>query len=226
MEIEVRMLGMTPYLMHNPKLMDPDYEYTRAIKALTSKRKKTDQDLKEIDDLEWTGGLDWGDVGGKKTLVIPSAKPRKSFIQAGKIHKLGKNVERALKPLEMSAPLLYDGPQKLSDLARLPQFRSRLSVVVNGKRVMRCRPQFLPWGVIVRFMFRPDAGLNFDELARVVELAGQAEGVGDNRTNGYGSSQNHVCEVGGAGYRPVEATVAGLSAFFEALRGKGASGAA
>jgi len=39
------------------------------------------------------------------------------------------------------------------------------------------------------------AGLNFDELQRIVELAGVVEGIGDNRVNGYGRYSAVVKEV-------------------------------
>jgi hypothetical protein len=35
-------------------------------------------------------------------------------------------------------------------------------------------------------VFIEDAGVNYDELNRIVELAGTIEGIGDNRVNGYG----------------------------------------
>jgi len=51
---------------------------------------------------------------------------------------------------------------------------------------MRVRPQFFPWALTVSGVFVTDAGLNVDELKRIVDLAGRVEGIGDNRVNGYG----------------------------------------
>jgi hypothetical protein len=51
---------------------------------------------------------------------------------------------------------------------------------------MRVRPQFFPWALEVAGIFVEDAGLNIEDLERMVELSGVVEGIGDNRVNGYG----------------------------------------
>lgn len=183
MDIKIILKGTSPLLMHNPQMVDPDYEINREIKALTSKRKKTDEDLKNIERLEWYGGL--YQVDG--VVVQPTAKARKCIVNTARINKLGKAVERALSFREVYTPLIYDGPKAIDDIWNSGmKYVSRLSVGVSGKRIMRVRPMFYPWALSIEGLFIEDAGLNFDELVRVVELAGQVEGIGDNRINGYG----------------------------------------
>lgn len=183
MDIRIVLTGTSPLLMHNPQMVDPEYEINREIKALTSKRKKTDEDLKNIERLEWYGGLYQADG----VVVQPTAKARKCIVNTARINKLGKAVERALSFREVYTPLIYEGPKSIDDLYNSGmKYVSRLSVGVSGKRIMRVRPQFFPWSLSIDGLFIEDAGLNFDELVRVVELAGQVEGIGDNRINGYG----------------------------------------
>lgn len=183
MDIRVTLQGTSPLLMHNPQMVDPQFEINREIKALTSKRKKTDEDFRSIERLEWYGGL--YQVDG--VVVQPTAKARKCIVGTARINKLGKAVERALSFREVYTPLIYKGPKEIDELWNAgKQFVSRLSVGVNGKRVMRVRPQFNDWALQIDGLFVEDAGLNFDELVRCVELAGQVEGIGDNRINGYG----------------------------------------
>ena len=57
MNIIIEVKGTSPLLMHNPRMVDPEFDLNRQIKALTAKRKKTDEDLKNIEALEWHGGL-------------------------------------------------------------------------------------------------------------------------------------------------------------------------
>ena len=57
MKIKITLKGQSPLLCHNPRMVDPEFELNREIKALTGKRKKTDEDLKMIERLEWYGGL-------------------------------------------------------------------------------------------------------------------------------------------------------------------------
>jgi len=197
MKIVITLQGTSPLLMHNPRMVDPEYDLNREIKSITSKRKKTDEDLQRIEELEWFGGLyTQPDGGGKQIVVQPSAKVRKCLINTAKISKLGKMIERAISFNEMNVPLIYTGPKDIKVLFADKAFHSRLSVGIGGKRVMRVRPSFMPWSLEVRGIFVDDAGLNFDDLERIVELAGVVEGIGDNRVNGYGRFVGIVKAVG------------------------------
>lgn len=182
MNIKVILKGTSPLLMHNPRMIDPEFQINREIKLLTSKRKKTDDDLKMIEKLEWYGGL--YDENG--IIVQPTSKVRKCLINTAKQSKLGKAVERTLSFGTLNVPLIYDGPKKIEDVFNDSQFHSRLSVGIGGKRVMRVRPQFRSWAMELEGIFVEDAGLNFDELENICAMAGIVEGIGDNRVNGYG----------------------------------------
>ena len=182
MRITITVTGTSPLLMHNPRMVDPDFALNREIKAITSKRKKTDTDLKEIERLEWYGGL--YEVNG--VVVQPTSKLRKSIVNAARVRKLGKAVERSLAFAELHVPLDYDGPRAIDEVFAAPRFHSRLSVGVGNKRIMRVRPQFFPWGLTVTGVFVPDVGINLDELTQIIHDAGLIEGIGDNRVNGYG----------------------------------------
>lgn len=191
MKIIIEVTGTSPLLLHSPRMVDPEFELNRQIKALTSKRKKTDEDLKQVEKLEWYGGL-YEENG---VVVQPTSKLRKCLVNAAKISKQGKAIERALSFATLNVPLIYDGPRNIDDLFADKRFHSRLSVGISNKRVMRVRPQFFPWALKVSGLFVEDAGLNFDELQRIVELAGVVEGIGDNRVNGYGRFQAVLKEV-------------------------------
>lgn len=191
MKIVIEVTGTSPLLMHNPRMVDPEFELNRQIKALTAKRKKTDDDLKQVEKLEWYGGLYEQDG----IVVQPTSKLRKSMVNAAKISKQGKAIERAISFSELNVPLIYNGPKNIDDIFSEKQFHSRLSVGIAGKRVMRVRPQFFPWAMKVSGLFVEDAGLNFDELLHIIELAGLVEGIGDNRVNGYGRYTSIVKEI-------------------------------
>ena len=182
MNITLKVIGTSPLLQHNPRMVDPEYSLNREIKAFTAKRKKTDEDLQMIERLEWYGGLYEQDG----VVVEPVAKVRKCLINTAKIMKLGTAVARTLSFDSLYTPLEHDGPDDIDELYLVDRFHSRLSVGIGGKRVMRVRPQFFPWALTVSGVFVTDAGLNVDELKRIVDLAGRVEGIGDNRVNGYG----------------------------------------
>jgi hypothetical protein len=183
MKIRITCQGTSQLLMHNPRLVDPDYEMTRRIKDIAGKRKKTDEDLAQISRLEWFGGLYYENG----TLVQPTSKVRKCLINTAKMTRHGTAVSRSLAFDSVTVPLIFDAPEKkLDELFENPKYVSRLSVVVGGKRVMRTRAMFFPWALELTGFFIEDAGLNFDDLHRITELAGTIEGIGDNRVNGYG----------------------------------------
>ena len=171
--------------MHNPRMVDPEFDINIAIKELTSKRKKTTEDLKSIERLEWYGGLYTEDVKGKTVVVQPTSKMRKCVVETGRIHKLGKQVERALNFEALNVPLSHDGPKLVDDMFSSGRFTSRLSVGIGQKRVMRVRPSFFPWALEADAIFLEDV-MNLGELENLVNLAGRAVGIGDNRVNGYG----------------------------------------
>ena len=195
MRIAIELVGTSPLLCHNPQMVDPDFAINREIKALTSKRKKTDEDQRQIEKLEWYGGIYLGaGANGDAALVPvqPTSKVRKCLINTARISKLGKSMERALSFTELHVPIAYQGPADVDALWADPRFRSRLSVGVSGRRVIRVRPQFFPWTLKANALFIEDAGINMDEVVRIVELAGLVEGIGDNRVNGYGRFAGRV----------------------------------
>lgn len=186
MNITIALQGTSPLLMHNPRMVDPDFEISREISKLTAKRQKTEEDRREIERLEWYGGLYVEAMNGSgPTVVQPTSKPRKAIIEAARIYRLGKQVERSLLFSAIYVPLAYTGPRDINKLWESGQFVSRLSVGIGNKRVMRVRPQFYPWAMTVTGIFLPEA-MDADDLVRCVEIAGRAIGIGDNRVNGYG----------------------------------------
>lgn len=182
MRFTLTLTGTSPLLMHNPRMVDPEFAINREIKSLTKVRTKTDEVLRRIEQLEWYGGL-YEDEG---VIVQPTSKVRKCLINTARLSKLGKATERALSFEALHVPLAHDGPGNIDAVYADKRYTSRLSVGVGGKRVMRVRPQFPRWGLVLHGLLIEDAGINVDEFVRLVELAGVVEGMGDNRVNGYG----------------------------------------
>jgi hypothetical protein len=181
MDIKVELTGVTPLLCHNISLADPDNPIVQEIATYTAKRKKTEDDRRAIERLEWFGGLYIED--GRP--VIPTGNIRKSIIQAGKISKQGTQVTRALQFTDLHVPISYDGPTDLEALYADKVFSNRAAVGISGKRTMRVRPQFTRWAIVANALLLEDV-MDPEDLVRVAERAGAAEGLGDNRVNGYG----------------------------------------
>jgi len=186
MQITLDITGRSPLLHHNIQLSDPDFPIVRQIKALTDKRKRTEQDRREIERLEWFGGLILAPNGdGANHPAWKSAAIRKCLIESGTISREGKTVARALAFRDVYVPLVYDGPGKIEKLWENESFRNRASIGIGMKRTMRMRPQFMPWALSISGILLEDV-IDIDTFTRIVERAGLAIGMGDNRVNGYG----------------------------------------
>jgi hypothetical protein len=181
MDVKIELTGLTPLLCHNIVLADPDNAFVQEIGTYTSKRKRTEDDRRAIERLEWFGGLYVED--GRP--VIPTGNIRKSFIQAGKISKQGTQLARALNFTDLHVPIAYDGPKDLEALFADKSFSNRAAISIRGQRTMRVRPQFPTWALVANALLLEEV-MDPDDLRRVAVRAGQAEGLGDNRVNGYG----------------------------------------
>lgn len=191
-DIRITLRGTSPLLCHNVALADPDNPIVRQIKALTSKRDKTEDDRRAIEKLEWYGGLYTApEIPGP---AMPTANIRRSIIKAATITKKGKAVERSLAFKQVNVPLTYDGPRDIDQLFASGKFQNRAAVAISGKKTMRVRPSFSPW-VLIADAYLLDDVLDFSILAQIVERAGLAEGIGDNRTNGYGRFIGEVTKL-------------------------------
>jgi hypothetical protein len=153
--------------------------YTRAIKEISSKRKKTDDDNLEMSRLEFLGGLYWAEEIG---IYMPAENIFRALMQAASINRAGKKIERGLIAHGSRYPLQFDGPSDPDELwgGGTSQFVDRRMVNIMGKRIARTRPIFPRWG----FSFDCDIStdvLDVDEFTSIVNQAGSMIGLGDYR---------------------------------------------
>jgi hypothetical protein len=189
MEVLIELAGLTPLVMHNIRLADPEDAIVRAIGELTSKKKnKTDADLKEIEHLEFLGGLYYDtDIG----VHVPSRSIIRCFEQAGAITRAGTSVVRAVSVLTDRFPLTYAGPGTPEELYQKTEHRFRMSVGVQRAKIMRMRPMFRTWKLDFSLELAEDI-LNPREFAEIVARAGRSVGLGDARKLGNGRFESAV----------------------------------
>lgn len=183
MRIRITLTGQTPLLMHNDRLVDPLDPHTRELRRLTKITNPTDEILEERYRAEFMGAIRWSEDSGPHLL---GTQIHKSIVQAARLSKGGKSVERGLimLPDSVEVPLHYDGPMDPDDLWKAG-FYYRCSVGVGQKRVMRTRPRFRQWGAEAEFELLEDL-LNPDALTDYADTAGRVIGVGDGRIIGFG----------------------------------------
>ena len=165
--------------MHNGHLADPMSPATRALKEVTARRKKTDEDHAEVRKLEWLGslylsakGLPCMPVENVLSLVIAGAKKDKNGGEA----KSGVMPEVGFEYFD----LVYDGPKDLEALYNDPRFVDCRAAKVGTARIMRTRPVFRNWSISVKLCYNPDV-IDERTIRQALEIAGERVGLGDYR---------------------------------------------
>jgi hypothetical protein len=190
-EVQFTINGISPLLMHNGKLADPLYPFSRVIKRIVArnKGKNKNEDTDElVRRLEWWGGLylsevpqvsDEGDVELSPTahLVLP-AHQIESMVREGA--RKSKNGKAACAGAIVMDDAVFTAKPKvaLADMVSDVQFTHRCTVKVGTSRVVRCRPQFRQWSAT--FKLQIDSSVIDVELIRdAIQIAGRLIGLGD-----------------------------------------------
>lgn len=175
MRFELEIVGTHPILMHNARLANPLDEHARAIKKISGKRNKTEEDHRAMADLEMVGGMYHDAELGP---FIPGANIHATLVAAARRRKLGKKLTEAVFVEDAFNPLVYKGPRDIAGLVADHNFRHEASVKVGTSRVIRTRPMFRVWGLTAVLNMDED-GMDRDDLAQIVETSGTVIGLCD-----------------------------------------------
>lgn len=177
--LKIRLLGVSPLLCHNGQTADPRNTYAKAIKAVSSKRKKTDSDYDEMARLEWLAGL----YRSGSELVIPDYVLESTIIAGAKKSKRGPQAKCGLFFTEHAVLNFTGKPAEINDQTLAAMFESgdfthTIGVRVGMSKVMRTRPIFRNWSCEALVQFDPDV-LNQRDIEEVAIDAGKLVGLGD-----------------------------------------------
>lgn len=166
--------GIAGLLLHNARLSDPIGEHAKALRKVTSKRKKTDDDHEEIARIEYLGSFY---PSATDDIILPGGNIERMILDAGKTLKLGTTVKKALiVPGESS--IEYKGPRDPEKLWATGRFSLRSSVKVGTSRTMRTRPFFPEWQLTFTVVF-DETVLDPAQVDDMVEIAGKFVGLAD-----------------------------------------------
>ena len=189
--IAVEGIDGSALLMHNARLSDPLDEYARRMKKVSGKRTKTEDDHREMADIEFLGGIYHDDKLGP---FVPGQNFERCLLDAAKKIKLGTTVKSALIIETNINPIDYDGPRELATLVKDENFRHRSSCKVGMQRVMRTRPHFRQWKAYADGEL-DITQLDLDQLKQIVDIAGRIIGLGDWRPR-FGRFTGTVEKIG------------------------------
>lgn len=177
MQITFRIAGTAPLLMQAETLANPLHELTKAHKAVSGKRKKSEDDYLWLMESEWSASMYYDDEIGP---YIPALNIEGCIAEAGKIHRLGKTIKQAVRVMDDKHKLEFDGSRSKEKLWKSGKHADVRGVNVGGKKIMRCRPIFLSWATQFDVEFMEDV-IDKGDLVRVVEEAGRRIGIGTYR---------------------------------------------
>lgn len=174
-DFRLTLTGTAPLLMHNARLADPLDPVTKALKKVTGKRQKTDDDHEEIARLEHAGSLYLDPDAGP---YLPGQNVERALVDAARITKQGVKVQRGVFITTDINPLGYRGPRDADGLWADENYRHMASVKVQQARTMRCRPMFREWTVEADGILDPSV-LDLEVLETIAVTGGQMIGLGD-----------------------------------------------
>ena len=190
-KLRVTLYGKSPLIMHSPKCVNPLHPIAMEMKKYTSKRKKTEEDLLKISDLEWEAGVYWDDSIG---LYIPNECIAATLLGGAKFNKNGTAVARYCHITTPLAQLDIGETQDYDTLKKDNRFRDVRSVCVQRSRVNRTRPRFNTWATQFEMFFEDDK-IDIGAVIMAIENAGNYVGLCEMRDRGYGHFDARVEEI-------------------------------
>lgn len=140
--VTVEIEGDGGLVMHNGQTANPLNPYAKAIKQISSKRKKVDADHEQMAEIEWEAGLYLDD---DKRVYLPGYVVEACIVNGAKKTKDGQTAKTALF-VDGDAEFFVDGqPVLLDEIRGKPQYQLAVPVKVTTSRVMRTRPIFKKW---------------------------------------------------------------------------------
>ena len=178
MRIQAKIRGTRPILFHSGALVDPQNEFTRRIKEISSKRPKTDADQADISKWEYLGAF-YCDDDGK--IVMPDVNLMATIIEGAKKFKKGPVAKAGVfvdGHGDFDFP--HKGDKSPKALWETKKFADRRRVTIQRNSIIRVRPRFNDWSC--EFELELDEKIcNPDDVRQWLETAGHRSGLGDYR---------------------------------------------
>ena len=175
--LDVSIRGVSPLIMHNGQTADPGNKFSKQLKEVSGKRKKTDEDYAEMSRIEWHAGLY---VNQDQRLIIPATSLEACIYEGAKKSKLGKAFKSAVFVEDDALLTIGRQYEKAQELWSFEEYRDVRGVRVGQARIMRTRPIFYKWEASLSVSF-DDEQVNLSDVRRAIDDAGSKCGVGDFR---------------------------------------------
>lgn len=160
-------------IVHNGQTADPLNKFSKAMKQISGKRKKTDADYEEMARIEFMAGL----YMGKDGPIIPARNIDSLLVNAAKKNREGPLAKSGVF-CTTDTPMQYDGPRSAEALFADERFRHVAIVRVQQARISRTRPVFPVWTANVSVQIE-NTVVNPKQVDDWFHIAGTQIGLGD-----------------------------------------------
>ena len=175
--LRITWKGTTPLIMHSCKCVNPLHPISIEMKKYTSKRKKTEEDLIKISDLEWESGAYWDDEIG---LYIPAENIEATIKNGAKSIKKGSDITKYCDVKSLYNKLDYGENLTKEELISRPKYRDVRVMGVQRAKILRTRPRFDKWKVTFDMIY-DDSKIDIHTIQQSIEYAGAYVGLCDSR---------------------------------------------
>lgn len=175
--LKVTWKGTTPLIMHSCKCVNPLHPISIEMKKYTSKKKKTEDDLIKIADLEWEAGAYWDDKIG---LYIPCENIEATIKNGAKPNKKGSDIEKYCNVTELCVPLNYGASLSKEELIKDYNYRDTRPMTVMRAKILRTRPRFNNWQISFNMTYE-ESKIDVEVIRQAIEYAGAYVGLCDSR---------------------------------------------
>lgn len=177
--IKFKMTGVCPLMLNNPQTVNPMNDYAKQLKALTSKRSRTDDDQNEIMHIRFLASPY---LNKKMQYIIPANMIFKSFEDGAKENRLGKKFEQSVFVLN-DALLKFDEngctPEELWENFA-DKYVDIRPVGIKKSMVVTARMIIPEWSLESELLF-DESQLNKSEIWLAMTNAGLRHGIGTYR---------------------------------------------
>lgn len=180
--LKVTWKGTSPLIMHSCQCVNPLHPISVELKKYTSKKKKTEDDLKKISDLEWEAGAYWKEGLG---LYIPAENVRATLVNGAKEIRKGTDIQKYVDILDLYIPFNYGENLTKQELIDSYEYRDTRPMTVNRAKVMRTRPRFDQWNITFKMRY-DETKIDLDVIMMSLKNAGSYIGLCDSNKYGYG----------------------------------------
>lgn len=183
MQLKVTYKGIRPLILANPQTVDRFNPYARRMAAINAKKtNRTDDDYRELADLEVRSRSYWNDDTG---VYVPGRWVLASIAQnSNAIAKVSKlKIRGSLFVDQETLPLTYAHQNKvktIDDIVGNEVFRLRMILPQKGVRVAKSMPHFLDWSFSANLTY-DEKTIDPDQLEAVIKYSAERVGFGDFR---------------------------------------------